>query len=405
MGLLSTKNKSPININSTKKSTFSQINSTFMKSGESVHRTDIIPGVIDSNSKLDNMKNNYKTPKRKKYINKKQNGGEIEVSVFNPIQLSYRTFNYPELDNNDTKFLDLSDFQLDKFIAPNITNTRVQKNYSKDPNLKNLSLEQLLKEEGVHAKITSGYRKGSKTSNGNNSNHSHLDENGHAGAYDLVPTDGNFETLRQEIYGNPRIVEWLKNKNWGILEETSKDVMRKTGATGKHWHFGPDTAAINMSKQNGIEYAKLGIKIRKQQQGGPAYFKQYGIDSNKFINMFNALRNKGLSNQVAFETTWQSNKERPKGYYSFGRKATDINDWANKASKSLTTGLYKAAKDSTNFNEFRQKTFMYNKLPTYTDWLKTGRDQGKQFINKYIKDNNLGQPVAILNNNYESNLV
>ncbi len=48
---------------------------------------------------------------------------------------------------------------------------------------------------------------------------------------------------------------------------------------------------------------------------------------------------------------------------------------------------------------------MYNKLPTYTDWLKTGRDQGKQFINKYIKDNNLGQPVAILNNNYESNLV
>jgi hypothetical protein len=24
--------------------------------------------------------------------------------------------------------------------------------------------------------------------------------------------------------------------------------MRKTGATGKHWHFGPDTAAINMSK-------------------------------------------------------------------------------------------------------------------------------------------------------------
>ena len=121
--------------------------------------------------------------------------------------------------------------------------------------------------------------------------------------------------------------------------------------------------------------------------------------------MFNALRNKGLSNQVAFETTWQSNKESPKGYYSFGRKATDINDWANKASKSLTTGLYKAAKDSTNFNEFRQKTFMYNKLPTYTNWLKTGRDYGKQFINKYIEDNNLGQPVAILNNNYESNLV
>ena len=46
-------------------------NIDFMKSGGNVHRTDIIPGVVDTNSKLDNMKNNYKTPKKKKYIKKK----------------------------------------------------------------------------------------------------------------------------------------------------------------------------------------------------------------------------------------------------------------------------------------------------------------------------------------------
>lgn len=445
MKYLNFKNKNPSIINSSKKIIYNSKFMDFMKFGGNIHRTDIIPGVIDSNSKLDNMKNNYKSPKKKKYIKKKQEGGEIEVSEFNPVQISLQKFQYPDINQSNNQILNMLDVDI-----PNIINTHVQLNSETDPNLKNLSLEQLLKEEEVKAKITSGFRKGAKTKQGKNSNHSHIDENGQAGAYDIVPLDGNFENLRNEIYGNPRIVNWLKQKGWGILEETNKNVMNKTGATGKHWHFGPDTAAINMSKQNGIDYAKLGIKIKKKNQGSfteycggkvtqdcinqakksknkairkkavfaenartwkhqsggtitPDYFKQYGINPNKFLDMFNALRNKGLSNQVAFETSWQSIKERPSGYYSFGRKAQNLNDWANKANQSLTTGLYKAARDSTNFNEFRNKTFQYNKLPTYTNWLKTGRDSGKQFINKYIKSNDLGQPIALINNN--SNLI
>lgn len=438
MTYLNFKNKNPIITNNLNRFI---CNIDFMKSGGDVHRTDIIPGVVDSNSKLDNMKNNYKTPKKKKYIKKKQEGGQIEVSEFNPIQISLKKFQYPEINYEDSDDLDLSNFQLAN--TPIIINTHVQETSKTDPNLKNLSLEQLLKEEGVKAKITSGFRKGAKTSQGKDSNHSHLDDNGHAGAYDIVPTDGNFENLRKEIYGNPRIVQWLKQKGWGILEETSKEVMNKTGATGKHWHFGPDTAAVNMSKQNGIDYAKLGIKIKKKnqgsftkycdgkvtqdcidqakkskskslrkkaifaenarswkhQQGGQlSYFKQYGINQDKLIDMFNALREKGLPNQVAFETTWQSIKEKPDAYYSFGRKAQNLQDWANKANYSLTKGIYKAAKDSINFNDFRNKTFQYNKQPTYTKWLKTGRDSGKQFINKYIKDNDLGQPITLIPN-------
>lgn len=148
-------------------------------------------------------------------------------------------------------------------------------------------------------------------------------------------------------------------------------------------------------------------QIKKGQKGfqipnSPVYFKTYGINPTKFINMFKALRDKGLSNQVAFETTWQSNKERPKSYYSFGRTASDLQDWANKANSSLTIGLYKAARDSTTFSDFRHKTFKYNTNPSYTTWLLKGRDQGKQFINNYIKQNNLGQPVTLLttqNNN------
>ena len=144
-----------------------------------------------------------------------------------------------------------------------------------------------------------------------------------------------------------------------------------------------------------------GKQIKKGQKGfqipnSPAIFRQYGINPNKFINMFKALRDKGLSNQVAFETTWQSNRERPKSYYSFGVTASGLQDWANKAHKSLTIGNYKAARDSTNFNDYRRKTFKYNTHPWYTDWLLNGRNQAKQFINNYIKQNHLGQPVTMV---------
>lgn len=108
-----------------------------------------------------------------------------------------------------------------------------------------ISFEDLLKEEGVHARITSGYRENAKASSGKPSHHSIK-----GGAYDIVPTTGNFEDLRKEIYGNPRIVAWMKNKNWGILEETTPEIMRKTKATGPHWHFGPDEEARKNFNQN-----------------------------------------------------------------------------------------------------------------------------------------------------------
>lgn len=108
-----------------------------------------------------------------------------------------------------------------------------------------ISFEDLLKQEGVHAKITSGYRENSKTSSGKVSHHATK-----GGAYDVVPTDGDFENLRREIYGNPRIVAWMKNKGWGILEETNPEIKRRTGATGDHWHFGSDETAVQQFNQN-----------------------------------------------------------------------------------------------------------------------------------------------------------
>lgn len=108
-----------------------------------------------------------------------------------------------------------------------------------------ISFEDLLKQEEVHARITSGYRENSKTSSGRVSHHATK-----GGAYDVVPTDGDFENLRREIYGNPRIIAWMKKRGWGILEETNPEIKRKTGATGDHWHFGPDEKAVQQFNQN-----------------------------------------------------------------------------------------------------------------------------------------------------------
>ena len=125
-------------------------------------------------------------------------------------------------------------------ITPSISNTTSTNNY----NL-NVSFEDLLKQEGINARITSGYRENAKTSSGKTSHHATR-----GGAYDIVPTDGDFEKLRKEIYGNPRIIAWMKNKGWGILEETNPDILKKTGGTGYHWHFGPDKIALENFNRN-----------------------------------------------------------------------------------------------------------------------------------------------------------
>lgn len=63
--------------------------------------------------------------------------------------------------------------------------------------------------------------------------------------------------------------------------------------------------------------------------------------------------------------------------------------------QALTWDTYKGARDAKNFEQYRNATRAYNKRPGYTEWLRTGRDSGKQFINRYIQQNNLGEPVVM----------
>lgn len=133
-------------------------------------------------------------------------------------------------------------------------------------NQDNVSFEELLKQENLPVKITSGYRdsggfRGGKTASGKRSNHNRKDEWGNSMAYDIVPLNGNFEDLLNQIYSNPRIVNWLKSKGYGILEENTPEVMKKTGATGKHLHIGPDSSALAMTQRRLAAKGEKGLKF------------------------------------------------------------------------------------------------------------------------------------------------
>ena len=123
-----------------------------------------------------------------------------------------------------------------------------------------ISLPDLLKQQGVDFTITSSYRPNAVTKSGHKSNHSI-----EGGAYDIKPANGkSFEDLKEQIYSNPTIVQWMNDHGWGIIEETTSEVMAKTGATGKHWHFGPDSMGVQNFKKRLDEYNN---KVEKGDYG------------------------------------------------------------------------------------------------------------------------------------------
>ena len=137
-----------------------------------------------------------------------------------------------------------------------LTNNQVSQN----SNLANMSFEDLIKTYNLPIQISSGYRgkngfRGGKTKSGKQSNHNKLDEHGHPMAYDIQPlvngkvdkSDSAFANLRKILANNYNVREWFKMRNWGILDETTPQMMAKTGATGKHFHIGPDRAAVRFS--------------------------------------------------------------------------------------------------------------------------------------------------------------
>ena len=156
------------------------------------------------------------------------------------------------IDSQNDSFIDTLQLPITKQDKSNqgfagwkpLTNNQVSQNN----NLANMSFEDLIKTYNLPIYISSGYRgkngfRGGKTKSGKQSNHNKLDEHGHPMAYDVSA----FANLRNILANNQDVKEWFRMRNWGILDETTPQMMAKTGATGKHFHIGPDRAAVRFS--------------------------------------------------------------------------------------------------------------------------------------------------------------
>lgn len=52
-------------------------------------------------------------------------------------------------------------------------------------------------------------------------------------------------------------MEWFKQHKFGILDETTPEMLKRTGGTGVHYHIGPDqiarTGMNNLLSKYGLE--------------------------------------------------------------------------------------------------------------------------------------------------------
>ena len=121
-----------------------------------------------------------------------------------------------------------------------------------------------LSEAGISVKVTSGRREAGKVGKAGNKSY-HISGN----AIDVVPGNGEtFESIRQKIKNNPKLLQYFRDNKIGIIDETNEETMKRTGATGAHWHIGPDRLALSdfetmFAKQGGNIPSRLDILVEK----------------------------------------------------------------------------------------------------------------------------------------------
>lgn len=138
-------------------------------------------------------------------------------------------------------------------------------------------------EAGISVRVTSGVRKpGQAGRAGTRSHHTR------GNAIDIVPGKGEtWDSMRKKIKENEDLKNWLRSRKIGIIDETVEATMKKTGATGPHWHVGPDKWALRDFE---AIFAKYGVKLPKFQMGGA--FKNFNFDNiyNNSADQIKALQ-------------------------------------------------------------------------------------------------------------------
>lgn len=177
----------------------------------------------------------------------------------------------------------------------------------------------------------------------------------------------------------------IKKKNRGKFTKAAKAAGE---SVQEHAHN-----VLNNSKATKLQKkrAQFAVNVKKWHHKDGGLLMQNG---GQILPRYISLVNAGISPQVAFDTSNLSLVEdnRKNKYYSFGKRATNLQDWTKNAVDSLTVGRYQNLNNATNFQQFKQglKQKHYNSRPAfYNIEMNRGRDKNKKIINQYNQTHGL----------------
>ena len=249
-------------------------------------KSQLVKNAEELNSKRDMRKKLVRGtnwPSIKKRIVKKQQGGILDDEFLNYNNVSISETPLPELTFNTFSFnpYNYISEEPSKREVPNQSSEET----SQEPNIQKEEkpiLEKTVKspdfdpklglmgefvkiatEEGIPFRVTSGYRPNSITSNGSRSWHSK------GLALDIIPKEGvSWEVFKNSFNKAPKTLKWIRDNKMGILDETTPEMLARTGGTGAHWHIGRDKMAVDsfskmfpISKNGGVLKAQWGTKL------------------------------------------------------------------------------------------------------------------------------------------------
>ena len=177
----------------------------------------------------------------------------------------------------------------------------------------------------------------------------------------------------------------IKKKNRGKFTKAAKAAGQ---SVQEHAH-----SVLNNPKATKLQKkrAQFAVNVKKWHHKDGGLLMQNG---GQILPRYISLVNAGISPQVAFDTSNLSLVEdnRKNKYYSFGKRATNLQDWTKNAVDSLTVGRYQNLNNTTNFQQFKQglKQKHYNNRPAfYNVEMNRGRDKNKKIVNQYNQTHGL----------------
>ena len=177
----------------------------------------------------------------------------------------------------------------------------------------------------------------------------------------------------------------IKKKNRGKFTKAAKAAGESVQEHARSVLNNPKATKLQKKR------AQFAVNAKKWHHKDGGLLMQNG---GQILPRYISLVNAGISPQVAFDTSNLSLVEdnRKNKYYSFGKRATNLQDWTKNAVDSLTIGRYQNLNNTTNFQQFKQglKQKHYNSRPAfYNIEMNRGRDKNKKIVNQYNQTHGL----------------